>query len=126
MARSNNSEWEVRFDESFAVEARGFARAAQMEIAALAGLLQKFGPQLRRPHCDTLKGSKHANMKELRFSLADGEWRVAFAFDRERRAILLVGGSKSGISQRQFYKDLIRVADARFAAHLKTRAPKER
>src|ERR1700727_778449 len=72
---------------------------AQLEIAALAGLLQRFGPHLRRPHCDTLKGSKHANMKELRFTLPDGEWRIAFAFDRERNAILLVGGSKSGMSE---------------------------
>ena len=110
-------EWEVRFDPVFAAEAKRFARAAQLEIAALAGLLQRFGPQLRRPHCDTLKGSKHANMKELRFTLPDGEWRIAFAFDPERRAILLVGGSKSGVSERQFYKDLIRVADVRFTAH---------
>jgi hypothetical protein len=126
MARSADRQWEEEFDDSFAVEARSFARAAQLEIAALAGLLQMFGPQLRRPHCDTLNGSKYANMKELRFSLADGEWRVAFAFDPERRAILLVGGSKSGISQRHFYKDLVRVADARFAAHLKMRSSKGR
>lgn len=112
-------DWEVRFDPAFAAESRAFARAAQLEIAALAGLLRQFGPQLRRPHCDTLKGSKHANMKELRFTLPDGEWRVAFAFDVERQAILLVGGSKSGVSEKQFYRDLIRVADARFAAHLK-------
>ena len=51
---------------AFAEEAKGFAREAQIEIAALAGLLRRFGPQLRRPHCDTLKGSKHANMKQLR------------------------------------------------------------
>jgi hypothetical protein len=63
------------------LEAKGFARAFQLEIAALAGLLRRFGPQLRRPHCDTLNGSKHANMKELRFTLANGEWRIAFAFD---------------------------------------------
>ena len=37
-----------------------------------------------------------ANMKELRLSAADGEWRVAFAFDPERRAVLLVAGEKSG------------------------------
>ncbi|SRR5713101_5549966 len=111
-------EWDVRFDPAFAVEAKRFVRAAQLEIAVLAGLLQRFGPQLRRPHCDTLKGSKHANMKELRFTLSDGEWRIAFAFDPERRAILLVGGSKSGVNERQFYKDLIRVADVRFTAHL--------
>ena len=64
-------------------------------------------------------------MKELRFSLSDGEWRIAFAFDPERQAILLVGGSKSGVSERQFYRDLIRIADARFATHLATLAPKD-
>ena len=58
-------------------------------------------------------------MKELRFTLADGEWRIAFAFDPRRQAILLVGSSKSGMSERQFYRDLLRVADARFDAHLK-------
>ncbi|HTW71772.1 MAG TPA: type II toxin-antitoxin system RelE/ParE family toxin [Acetobacteraceae bacterium] len=120
MVRIEELEWDVGFDPAFAVEAKRFARAVQLEIAALAGLLRQVGPQLRRPHCDTLKGSKHANMKELRFSLSDGEWRIAFAFDPRRRAILLVGGSKSGVSERQFYRDLIRVADARFDAHLRT------
>src|SRR5271154_3557991 len=104
-------EWDVRFDAAFAAEARGFARAVQLEIAALAILLRRFGPQLRRPHCDTLKGSKHANMKELRFTLPDGEWRIAFAFNPRRQGILLVGGSKSGMSEKRFYRDLIRVAD---------------
>jgi hypothetical protein len=113
-------EWDVRFHASFAAKAREFARAVQIEIAALAGLLRHFGPQLRRPHCDTLKGSKYTNMKELRFTLPDGEWRIAFAFDLERQAILLCGGSKSGRNERQFYNDLIRVADARFSAHLNT------
>jgi hypothetical protein len=112
--------WEVLFHPAFAAEAAAFERAVQLEIAALVGLLRQFGPQLRRPHCDTLNGSKHANMKELRFTLADGEWRIAFAFDPERQGILLVGGSKSGISQKQFYRDLIRVADERFTAHVKT------
>jgi len=50
--------------------------------------------------------------------MADGVWWIAFAFDPRRRAILLVGGSKSGISERLFYRDLIRVADERFNAHL--------
>jgi hypothetical protein len=57
---------------------------------------------------------------ELRFTLPDGEWRIAFAFDPQRQAILLVGGSKSGTNEKQFYRDLIRVADERFNAHLKT------
>ena len=70
------------------------------ELLALSRLLQQFGPQLGRPRVDTLNGSRHANMKELRFSAADGEWRVAFAFDPTRSAILLVAGDKSGVSKR--------------------------
>jgi len=62
-------------------------------------------------------------MKELRFTLSDGEWRVAFAFDPLRKVILLVGGSKSGINEKQFYRDLIRLADARFTAHLNALPP---
>jgi len=64
-------------------------------------------------------------LKELRFSAADGEWRVAFAFDPKRRAILLVAGDKSGVSEKRFYKQLITKADERFDAHL-NRLKKER
>jgi hypothetical protein len=88
------------------------------EILALALLLQQFGPQLGRPRVDTLNGSRHPNMKELRFSAADGEWRLAFAFDTKRKAVLLVAGDKSGISEKRFYRELIRKADNRFDAHL--------
>jgi hypothetical protein len=101
-----------------AIERATSSSAVREEVAALALLLQQFGPQLRRPHCDTLKGSKHPNMKELRFTLPDGEWRVAFAFDPRRLAILLVAGNKSGTNERRFYRQLIRTADARFDAHL--------
>ena len=80
--------------------------------------LQQFGPQLGRPRVDTLNGSRHANMKKLRFSAADGEWRVAFAFDPKRKAILLVAGDKSGASERRFYRGMIRKADHRFDGHL--------
>ena len=57
-------------------------------------------------------------MKELRFDADNGVWRVAFAFDPERKAILLVAGDKAGTSQQRFYRQLIRKADARFDAHL--------
>jgi len=66
-------------------------------------------------------------MKELRFAAADGAWRVAFAFDPNRKAILLVAGDKSGGSERRFYRRLIDQADARFDAHLaRIRRPKEK
>ncbi len=70
------------------------------------------------PTADTLYGSKHDNMKELRFKAADGVWRIAFAFDPEQKAILLVGGDKSGGSEKRFYRQLIKQADARFDRHL--------
>jgi len=57
-------------------------------------------------------------MKELRFKTLEGVWRVAFAFDPHRRAILLVCGNKSGGSEKRFYRELIRNADKRFDDHL--------
>ena len=116
-------DWDVLYDETFVTELAEIERqsgssAVREEIAALALLLRRFGPSLRRPHCDTLKGSRHTNMKELRFTLPDGEWRVAFAFDPRRSAILLVAGNKSGVNERRFYRQLIRTADARFETHL--------
>lgn len=57
-------------------------------------------------------------MKELRFTAADGVWRVAFAFDPKRQAILLVGGDKSGGSEKRFYRQLIRKADTRLDEHI--------
>jgi hypothetical protein len=104
--------------DEFAPEFDALQEDVQTEILALSFVLEQFGPQLGRPRVDTLNGSRHANMKELRFSAADGEWRVAFAFDPKRRAILLVAGDKSGGSEKRFYRELIRKADERFAAHL--------
>ena len=102
----------------FEPEFQALHESVRTEILALSIVLKQFGPQLGRPRVDTLKGSRHANMKELRFSAADGEWRVAFAFDRGRKAILLVAGDKSGGSEKRFYRELIRKADERFDAHL--------
>ena len=56
-------------------------------------------------------------MKELHFAADGGEWRVAFAFDPRRFAIVLVAGDKSGGSEKRFYKQLIKKADTRFTAH---------
>ena len=110
--------WVVEVGDEFEPEFAELQEDVRTEILALARLLQQFGPQLGRPRADTLSGSRHANMKELRFSAADGEWRVAFAFDTKRKAILLVAGDKSGGSEKRFYRELIRKADDRFDAHL--------
>lgn len=110
--------WAVELADEFQSEFDSLREDVRTEILALSLVLEKFGPQLGRPRTDTLHGSRHANMKELRFHAADGEWRVAFAFDPARKAILLVAGDKSGGSQKRFYCELIRKADSRFDAHL--------
>jgi hypothetical protein len=117
--------WVVEIGDEFELEFDALHEDVQTEILALTRLLQQFGPQLKRPRADPLNDSRHANMKELRFSAAGGEWRVAFAFDTKRKAILLVAGDKSGGSEKRFYRELIRRADGRFDAHL-ARLKKER
>lgn len=117
--------WAVLLHDAFNAELNDLPEAVQDEVLALMGLLKQFGPALGRPRVDTLKGSRHANMKELRFDAADGVWRVAFAFDPKRQAILLVGGDKSGDSGKRFYRQLIKKADARFDEHV-ARVEKER
>ncbi|HEX5280231.1 MAG TPA: type II toxin-antitoxin system RelE/ParE family toxin [Micropepsaceae bacterium] len=110
--------WTVRFQEDFDAEFGDLSEAVQDELLAMVRLLGDFGPQLGRPHADTLKGSDYANMKELRLLADGGVWRVAFAFDPKREGILLVAGDKSGGSESKFYKRLIKKADERYQKHL--------
>jgi hypothetical protein len=94
--------WTVEIGDEFAPQFLALPDDVQTKILAHARLLQQFGPQLGRPHVDTLKGSRHANMKELRFSAADGAWR-----------------------EKKFYRALLRSADERWDVHL-TRLREER
>jgi hypothetical protein len=110
--------WDVGLHDDFVPEYDELPEEVQDELLALIEVLERIGPQLGRPRVDTLNGSRHANMKELRFDAAGGVWRFAFAFDPNRQAIILCGGDKSGGSERRFYRRLIAKADARFEAHL--------
>ena len=94
--------WKIEFDGAFEAEFAAFTEEVQDALLTAAKLLADYGPQLGRPHADTLKGSEFANMKELRFEGGGGEWRAAFAFDPERKGILLVAGDKSGGSEKLF------------------------
>lgn len=110
--------WTIEFHDTFAEEFRNWRHDIQRAAATSIATLELVGPMLGRPHADTLKGSRHTNMKELRFSVGDGEWRIAYAFDPRRRGILLVGASKSGVASDRFYRRLIATADSRFDDHL--------
>lgn len=110
--------WKAYFHPKFKAEFDELPAAVQDELLASLIPLREFGPALGRPEADTLKGSAFANMKELRFRAGGGIWRVAFAFDPKRAAILLVAGDKSGIAEKRFYKRLIEKADGRYKEHL--------
>lgn len=84
--------WTVALHEDFDPEFRALPEPARLALLAHMDLLRTYGPALGRPHADTLAGSRYRNMKELRFDANDGVWRVAFAFDPVRQAILLVAG----------------------------------
>lgn len=90
----------------------------------LYGLAEE-GPGLGRPHVDTLKGSNHANMKELRGRGDCQAWRVLFAFGKDQRGLLLAGGNKAGVKEKRSYRMLIEKADARFDKELAKATNKE-
>lgn len=117
--------WAVSLHDAFEPEFEALSVVVQDELLAMLTLLRRFGPQLSRPHADTLTGSRHANMKELRFRADGGVWRAAFAFDPDRRAVVLVAADKSGVAQQRFYKSLVRKADQRFDQHLSALADRE-
>ena len=88
----------------------------QVSLAASVGLLESLGPNLPRPHSDTLKGSKHSNMKELRTQHQGRPLRTLYVFDSRRMAILLIGGDKTGDAR--FYDRRIPIADRLYDEHL--------
>ncbi len=89
----------------------------QDALAASVGVLEVRGPNLGRPHVDTVHGSKFSNMKELRTQVGGRPLRTLFAFDPRRTAILLIGGDKTGGDR--FYDRMIPLADQLFETHLK-------
>jgi hypothetical protein len=80
-------------------------------------VLQERGPTLPRPYADTVNGSCHHNMKELRVQSKGDPIRVFFAFDPARNGILLCAGNKTG-KEKRFYDVMIPIADREFTAHL--------
>lgn len=119
---ASSEKWEVIFHDEFLPEFHAFHADVRRELVAAAKAIELAGPKTGRPHVDTLNASEHVNMKELRFKAHNGAeiWRAAFAFDPQRKAIVLVAGDKQGKVEKAFYKTLIKIADKRFDAHLQT------
>ncbi|MDR2049062.1 MAG: type II toxin-antitoxin system RelE/ParE family toxin [Treponema sp.] len=105
------AKWEVEttgeYDAWFLEQGEDEQAVIRMKVELLA----EYGPQLSRPHADTLKGSRLSNLKELRAQSLYHVFRVVFLFDAERKAILLIGGDKKGKNEKRFYKTLIKQAE---------------
>ena len=107
--------WDVEYTDMFGSWWDELSEDEQDRVASAVELLEQSGPALGRPLVDTLKGSHHPNMKELR--PRGGHIRVLFAFDPRRMAILLMGGDKSRLWS-NWYADAIPAADALYDEHL--------
>lgn len=111
-------EWEVEFTDEFQGWWDSLTEGEQIDVRAEVNLLRRFGPMLGTPHVDSVKSSKHANMKELRVQHRGRPYRVLFAFDPRRAAILLIGGNKTG--RGRWYKEFVPIADGLYDEHLDT------
>lgn len=108
--------WNVIFDPDFKLWFYQQEQELQDEVFSVLTLLMEFSPALGRPRVDTLEGSSIKNMKELRIQYKGEPWRILFAFDPKRQAILLVGGNKTG--NKRWYKENIPVAEQRYQTYL--------
>ena len=108
--------WEVEFTDEFGTWWDSLDADEQESVNNGVELLMAKGPALGRPHADTLKGSRHPNLKELRTQHRGRPLRTFFAFDPRRTAILLIGGDKTGDGR--FYERTIPLADNLYDRHL--------
>jgi hypothetical protein len=118
MEYHDSMEWTIIFHPAFKNWLDEQEEDIQDSILVGLGLLKQEGPLLGRPYADTLKGSQYPNLKELRVQHAGEPWRILFAFDPVRQAVVLVGGNKTG--DKRWYEKNIPIAEQRFTEHLET------
>lgn len=109
--------WTVEVSDEFAEWYRGLTEDEHESVNFSVDLLEEVGPSLGRPHVDTVRDSRHANMKELRVQHQGRPYRILFAFDPRRAAYLILGGDKTGDAN--WYKASVSKADEIYDAHLR-------
>jgi hypothetical protein len=108
--------WDVEFADQFGVWWDGLAVEEQESIIPVVRLLERHGPSLRFPYSSGIAGSKHTHMRELRIQHEGRPYRVLYAFDPRRSAILLIGGDKTGNDR--WYDEFVPAADAIYDEHM--------
>ena len=86
-------------------------------LAAMV-ILSEYGPQLGRPFADSVNNSAFSNMKELRVQHQGSPFRAFFASDPSRCGIVLCADGKTGLNEKRFYKEMIKLADSEYRKHL--------
>lgn len=109
-------EWEIEYTDEFGAWWDGLVDAEQESVRASVKLLGDIGPNLRFPHSSGVNGSRHDHMRELRIQHAGRPYRVLYAFDPRRCAILLIGGDKTG--KDRWYEQNVPLADRLYDEHL--------
>lgn len=110
--------WEVEYTDELGAWWSGLDEAEQVSIDASVKLLESYGPQLPFPHSSGIEQSRHPHMRELRIQHAGRPYRVLYAFDPRRAAILLIGGDKTGHDR--WYDEHVPIADRLYDEHLGT------
>ncbi|MDB5996170.1 MAG: addiction module toxin RelE [Pseudomonas sp.] len=110
--------WEVEYTDEFEGWWDGLDAKEQSSVSACVDLLALLGPGLRHPHTSDIKGSKMGNLRELRIQHAGRPYRVLYAFDPRRSALLLIGGNKTG--QNRWYEENVPLAEKLYDEHLET------
>ena len=113
----NRPLWRIEYTDEFGEWWETLGAVEQDAVDRVVGVLERVGPALGRPHADTVKGSRHGGMKELRIQSRGKPYRVFFAFDSRRTAILLIGGCKAG--DKRFYERMIPAADNLYDVYLR-------
>lgn len=110
--------WDVETTDAFDIWFVVQTTALKEDMLAAMLILSEYGPQLGRPFADTVNGSTFSNMKELRIQHQGHPIRAFFVFDPARHGIVLCAGDKTGLNEKRFYKDMIKLADAEYRKHL--------
>jgi hypothetical protein len=109
--------WVIETTDTFDKWYNSLGDTDRASVLASLLVLRERGPMLSRPYADTVKSSCHSNMKELRIQSRGKPIRAFYAFDSDRRGILLCAGNKTR-NEKRFYEVMIPIADREFTAHL--------
>lgn len=108
--------YEVEYTDEFNAWWDGLSEPEQISITSVVLLLEGKGPHLGFPHSSGVVTSKHSHMRELRIQHQGCPYRVFYAFDPRRAALLLIGGDKTGDDR--FYETFVPIADRIYDQHL--------